>query len=225
MNAIAKIKKIPSGSKLNSAEISEEKVNTAPTTEEGFEKKLMKMQGGIMEESTKEEEKEEKEEGCGCSEEEEKEVEEKKEEKCGCVAKALNDLLANYQVFKQNVHGISWNLTGITFFELHDKFGELYDCAAKRVDGIAERILAVEGIPMHSFTNYLKISEITEVTGISDGVEAVKISIEQLETLVSKEHEIVELATERQDNGTIDLISGYIVENEKLLWMYKAYVK
>ena len=34
---------------------------------------------------------------------------------------ALNDLLANYQIFYMNVRGFHWNIKGEKFFELHVK--------------------------------------------------------------------------------------------------------
>lgn len=38
----------------------------------------------------------------------------------------LNELLANFSVFYQNVRGFHWNIRGEKFFELHAKFEELY---------------------------------------------------------------------------------------------------
>ena len=50
---------------------------------------------------------------------------------------SLNDLLANYQVFYQNLRGFHWNIKGKEFFELHLKFEELYNDALIKVDEIA----------------------------------------------------------------------------------------
>ena len=41
----------------------------------------------------------------------------------------LNDLLANYQIFYQNLRGFHWNVKGSNFFELHAKFEEYYNDA------------------------------------------------------------------------------------------------
>lgn len=51
----------------------------------------------------------------------------------------LNDLLANYQIFYQNLRGFHWNVKGSNFFELHAKFEEYYNDAIEKVDEIAER--------------------------------------------------------------------------------------
>ena len=72
----------------------------------------------------------------------------------------LNELLADYQLFYQNLRGLHWNIKGREFFELHVKFEEYYDDAVLKVDEIAERILTLEGEPLHTFTDYLQISKI-----------------------------------------------------------------
>ena len=65
----------------------------------------------------------------------------------------LNDLLANYQLFYQNLRGLHWNIKGKEFFELHLKFEELYNDAVIKIDEIAERILTLEGEPLHTFSD------------------------------------------------------------------------
>lgn len=47
------------------------------------------------------------------------------EKKSKQLAASLNDLLANYSIFYQNLRGYHWNIKGNKFFELHLKFEEL----------------------------------------------------------------------------------------------------
>ena len=70
------------------------------------------------------------------------------------LASSLNDLLANFQVYYQNLRGIHWNIKGKDFFNLHAKFEELYDDANMKVDEIAERILTLGETPLHTFEDY-----------------------------------------------------------------------
>ena len=46
-------------------------------------------------------------------------------EKSKVLAEKLNELLADYSIFYQNIRGYHWNITGDKFFELHYKFQEL----------------------------------------------------------------------------------------------------
>jgi len=63
------------------------------------------------------------------------------------VVEKLNQLLINYQVHYQNLRLFHWNVKGPFFFILHEKFEELYNEAALKIDEVAERVLALNGIP------------------------------------------------------------------------------
>ena len=131
------------------------------------------------------------------------------------LAVKLNELLANYQVFYQNLRGFHWNIKGKVFFELHAKFEEYYDDAVVKVDEIAERILTLEGEPLHTFSDYVQVSTLEEAKGISEGVRAVEVVVKNFSTLVSLEREILSLAGDAEDEGTVSLMSDYISETEK----------
>lgn len=60
------------------------------------------------------------------------------------LAEKLNKPLANYSIFYQNTRGSHWNIKGGKFFELHDKFEELYNESLLKIDELAERILTLE---------------------------------------------------------------------------------
>ena len=137
----------------------------------------------------------------------------------------LNDLLANYQLFYQNLRGLHWNIKGREFFELHLKFEEYYDDAVVKVDEIAERILTLEGEPFHTFTDYLKVSEIKEEKSVTNGTKGVEIIVNNFGVLILKEREILSSAAETDDEGTVSLMSDYISETEKTLWMLNSYLK
>lgn len=146
------------------------------------------------------------------------------QEKANKLAEKLNDLLANYQVFYMNTRGFHWNIKGRKFFELHLKFEELYDDLVIKVDEIAERILTLNATPMHTFTDYLKMSAIKETNHIADGDEAVQNILDTFKTLLVKQREILALAGDTEDEGTSALMSDYIREQEKLVWMYSSFM-
>ena len=108
---------------------------------------------------------------------------------------------------------------------MHLKFEELYDDAVIKVDEIAERILTLEAEPLHTFSDYLQISEIKEEKGISNGLEGIKIIVSNFSTLILKEREILKIAGEAEDEGTVSLMSDYISQTEKTLWMLNSYLR
>jgi starvation-inducible DNA-binding protein len=136
----------------------------------------------------------------------------------------LNDLLANYQMFYQNLRGFHWNIKGKNFFELHLKFEELYEDAVIKIDEIAERVLTLQGVPLHTFEDYLKQAEIDSFKQDKVGSESVRIVIDNFSTLIAKERAILTKAGDAEDEGTASQMSDYITETEKTLWMLNAYM-
>ncbi|MEO1052162.1 MAG: Dps family protein [Bacteroidota bacterium] len=139
------------------------------------------------------------------------------------LAEGLNDLLANLQLFYQNTRGFHWNIKGEKFFELHAKFEELYNDLLIKVDEVAERILTLGYTPDHTFSNYVQKSEIKEISNASDANVTVEGVLSGLKVLVSKERKLLDLSGEADDEGTNALMSDYIREQEKLIWMYSAF--
>ncbi len=136
----------------------------------------------------------------------------------------LNDLLANYQIYYQNLRGMHWNIKGPKFFELHAKFEEFYNDALLKIDEIAERILTLGYQPLHTFTDFVKQSEIREEKNISDAHKSIKLIIDNLSILLKKERDLLSLSDKLNDEGTNSLMSDYIKEQEKTLWMLHAFI-
>lgn len=136
----------------------------------------------------------------------------------------LNELLANFQIYYQNLRGLHWNIKGRSFFELHMKFEELYSDAQEKVDLIAERILTLQGTPLHTFEDYQMTATVPVGKNISKDIEAVQIVVNSLEKLIKIERRILEKSGEADDEGTNSLMSDFITEQEKTVWMMKAWL-
>ena len=140
------------------------------------------------------------------------------------LVKELNVLLANFQVYYQNVRGLHWNIKGKSFFELHVKFEELYTDSQLKVDLIAERILTLQGTPLHTFDDYIKAAKVPVGKNISKDVDSVELVIESLSELLKIERGILELSGEADDEGTNSMMSDFIAEQEKTIWMLNAWL-
>lgn len=145
--------------------------------------------------------------------------------KAARLAVRLNVLLANYSIFYQNTRGYHWNIKGEKFFELHQKFEELYNDLILKIDEVAERVLTLGGIPAHNHTDYRKTATIKESKQVSDGPKAVIEILSSFRTVITLQREILALAAEADDEGTNALMSDYIRAQEKLVWMYSSYLK
>ncbi|AEL27549.1 Dps family protein [Cyclobacterium marinum] len=140
------------------------------------------------------------------------------------LAEGLNNLLADYMMFYQNTRGLHWNIKGEKFFELHMKYEELYNDLLVKVDEVAERILTLGATPLHTFDDYKKVAKIKSVSNVSDGSEGVQSILEAFETIILRQRELLALSADAEDEGTNALMSDYISEQEKLVWMYSSFL-
>lgn len=136
----------------------------------------------------------------------------------------LNSLLANYQLYYQNTRGLHWNIKGKHFFELHVKFEEIYTDAQEKVDLIAERVLTLGFIPMHTLSDYLKHATIKEGKNIHEAKEAVELIVSSLQTIIILERAILKTAAALHDEGTTTLLTDFITQQEKEIWMYSSWL-
>lgn len=140
------------------------------------------------------------------------------------LADDLNQLLANFQLYYQNLRGIHWNIKGRAFFDLHVKFEELYTDANLKVDFIAERILTLGATPLHTFEDYTKAAKVPVGKNISKDENAVKLIVDSLTELLKIERSILNTAEDANDEGTNSMMSDFITEQEKTVWMMKAWL-
>jgi starvation-inducible DNA-binding protein len=141
------------------------------------------------------------------------------------LAESLNHLLANYMMFYQNTRGLHWNIKGDKFFELHLKFEELYTNLLLKVDEVAERILTLGATPLHTFDDYKNAAKISVVKDVTDGKQGIQTILDAFKILIIEQRELLNLSAQIEDEGTNALMSDYIREQEKLVWMYSAYLK
>ena len=139
------------------------------------------------------------------------------------VVASLKQLLADYQVFYTNLRGFHWNIKGHNFFVHHSQFEKMYDDTAEKVDEIAERILMLGGTPANKFSDYLKVANVNEVDKVSNGDEALNNILQSISYLIGEERKILSIASQAGDEVTVSMMSDYLKEQEKLVWMLTAY--
>ncbi|WP_075880084.1 Dps family protein [Vreelandella massiliensis] len=140
------------------------------------------------------------------------------------LAEKLNELLANYQIFYMNVRGYHWNVKGRQFFQLHEKFEELYTDLLTKVDEVAERILTLGHQPVHAYSDYIKIAKIQEDKGVQDGEACVRGILQGYQVLIDLQRDLLSLASDVDDEGTAAQAGDYIREQEKTVWMLDSYL-
>ena len=139
------------------------------------------------------------------------------------VVTALQNLLADFQIYYSNLRGFHWEIKGRGFFVLHEKFESMYDDTATKVDEIAERILTLGGTPENKYSGYLKVARIPEVSGVTSSHEAVDNILNTYKHFIAEERKLIDLANEANDAVTADMLTGYLKEQEKMIWMLVAF--
>lgn len=137
---------------------------------------------------------------------------------------SLNDLLANFQIYYQSLRGLHWNIKGKNFFQLHVKFEEFYTDSQEKIDLIAERILTLGGTPLHTFSDYVSLAKVPVGKNITEDVKSVNLVVDSLKELLKIERAILTESGEADDEGTNAMMSDFISEQEKTIWMLNAWL-
>ena len=138
------------------------------------------------------------------------------------VIKELNQLLADYHIYYQNLRCFHWNVVGQNFFDLHEIFEELYNDAKIKIDEIAERVLTLRSEPKSKLSEYIEMTNIEErnVKGDEKMLDAI---LSDHKKLIAQFRTVIEEADKAGDEGTIDMIGGFLGEIEKKSWMIEAW--
>lgn len=141
------------------------------------------------------------------------------------IVNELNILLSNFQVYYQNLRGIHWNIRGKRFFDLHMKFEELYNDSQIKIDLVAERVLTLGGTPLHTFEDYISNNQITVGKNISNDEKAIHLIVSSLSHLLKIERQILDKTAQIHDEGSNSMMSDFISEQEKTIWMMQAWLE
>jgi starvation-inducible DNA-binding protein len=134
----------------------------------------------------------------------------------------LNQTLSDLQVVYQNLRTMHWLVKGPDFYQLHKMYEELYNETAETIDEVAERILMVGGVPLHTYSDYLANSRVAVLAQVPEGKESLRIVVSLYEHVLKNYREIVKTAADNSDEGTVALMGELIGSTEKKLWMLKS---
>ncbi|WP_042167335.1 Dps family protein [Paenibacillus gorillae] len=135
----------------------------------------------------------------------------------------LNKQIANWSVLYVKLHNYHWYVKGTQFFTLHVKFQEFYEEAALHVDELAERLLALQGKPLATMSEYLKTSSIKEASGAESATEMVDSLIADFSTIIAELKDGMGIAQEAGDETTADMLLAVHTTLEKHVWMLRAF--
>lgn len=137
----------------------------------------------------------------------------------------VNLLISSYHVHYQKLRNFHWNVTGKDFFDLHEKFEELYNFSKENIDDLAERVRVFGARPTATLKEYLEVSKIKEPIGVPHPEEMVDQILSDFEILLSQMINVLETANDLGDVSTIDLVNSMVKQTEKYYWMFTSWME
>lgn len=147
------------------------------------------------------------------------------EEKAKEIAKGVSSVLADTYTLYLKTQNFHWNVTGPRFHQLHGMFEDHYVELAEAIDEIAERIRALGNRAPGTFKEFLQLTSISEETGDMQPDEMITNLIKGHESICRKSREIIQLASEYNDEVTSDLLISRMKNHEKTAWMLRSFLQ
>src|SRR5690554_3048071 len=136
----------------------------------------------------------------------------------------LNQEVANFTVMYTKLHNFHWFIKGAHFYQLHEKFEEMYDEITGYLDEVAERLLMLEAKPIATLRECLEQSTIKEAENILAEREMITAIISDYELMNQELVEGINLSNESNDDVTNDLLVQIKSSFDKHLWMLRALI-
>ena len=133
----------------------------------------------------------------------------------------LNKQIANFALMYFKLHRFHWFIEGPNFFELHEKFQELYEEKTEMLDEFAERLLAIGGKPASTMKEYLSLTTLSEEGSEISTKETMNTLIQNYTTISSELREGIILSEEEGDHVTADMLIKTKETIDKNVWMFK----
>lgn len=139
----------------------------------------------------------------------------------------LSKIISNETVLYVKTRKAHWNISGESFMELHELFGNQYATTEKSIDILAERISKIGGKTIGTMNEFLENSDIQENPGkYPDKSELLMELINDHETIIKQiRKEIHEFDEKAKDVVSIDLLIKLLDEHETTAWTMRRYFK
>jgi len=148
------------------------------------------------------------------------------EDVCARSVAALNHILVDTMVLRDLYKKHHWQVSGLTFYQLHLLFDKHHDEQVELVDRIAERIQTLGGV---SIAMAHDVAEMTCLARPPRDREEVPVQISRLleahQTILEEARDAASRSAQLGDDGTNDLlVSDVIRKNELQVWFLSEHL-
>ena len=143
------------------------------------------------------------------------------------VSDQLAKLLADEFVLYTKTRNAHWNIEGPDFHSMHIFFEGQYEQLDEIMDSVAERIRKIGHYAPGTLTQILQLTHLTEKSDTkNDSMGYIKELLEDHESIIEFiRGNINPFASEFNDAGTSDFITGLMETHEGMAWMLRAHFR
>jgi starvation-inducible DNA-binding protein len=138
------------------------------------------------------------------------------------IAGGLGHLLADTYTLYLKTHYFHWNVTGPMFQTLHLMFETQYNELWLATDLVAERIRSLGHPAPGSYSEFGKLSSISETPGVPKARDMIRLLVEGHEAVARTARGLFPVAEKASDEATADLLTQRIQVHEKTAWMLRS---
>jgi starvation-inducible DNA-binding protein len=143
------------------------------------------------------------------------------------VANELAKILADETVLYFKTKNAHWNIEGDDFYDKHKFFEAQFGQLDGFIDNVAERMRFLGHYAPATLSAYLGLTHLTEQTMQHNNSQGfIKELVEDHESIIIVLRENIKgFATEFNDLGSADFITGLMEEHEKMAWFLRSHLK
>ncbi len=138
----------------------------------------------------------------------------------------LNQQLADMFDLYSQTKQAHWNVRGSDFYQLHKLFDKLAEGLLEDVDLVAERITALGGVAMGTVHMSAQTTRLPEFPGrMVLSMACVEVLAVRYASLAETTRSAINIASERQDETTANLLQEVSLHLDKSLWFLEAHLQ
>lgn len=136
----------------------------------------------------------------------------------------LNTLLSDEYVLYTKTRNYHWNVKGPQFNDLHKFFESQYEALNDIVDQVAERARSLGGDSLGTLKEFLSQTRLKEISGYPNASKMLSNLLVDHEAIIQSLRQDLEIcASQFQDQGTTDFLTGLMEDHEKMAWMLRSF--
>jgi len=139
------------------------------------------------------------------------------------VVKILNNTLADEVVLSNKTRCAYWNVHGASFFDRQSLFGIHYKQLRGISDEVSKRTCELGGLPMGSFTEFLKNTRLAEQPGVIPNIMVLLTDHEAIIRFMREDAK--KCSEEYKDSSTFEFLVDVMRQHEKMAWMLRSHIE